>query len=162
VVGLSDLLNDSTFHAFLWTRETRMRDLGTLPGDFASVGVGISDRGEVVGASLAANFNPRAFLWENGAMTDLNTLIVANPSGLYLQLAESINASGEIIGFAQASNGDTHGFLATLSNGQAGGESFSAAAQGAASPMVSDEDAHRLLQHRLRFGRFGSRIVGPQ
>jgi len=48
-----------------------MRDLGTLPGDYASVCLGINDGGEVVGASLAANFSPRAVLWESdGQMAD--------------------------------------------------------------------------------------------
>jgi probable HAF family extracellular repeat protein len=112
VVGHSDLTGDTTFHAYLWTRETGMRDLGTLPGDFASLAIGISDRGEVVGGSLDVNFNIRASLWQNGAMTDLNTLIPAN-SGLYLLLAESINSSGEIVGFGVTNTGEVHGFLAT-------------------------------------------------
>jgi probable HAF family extracellular repeat protein len=37
VVGHSELANDATFHGFLWTTETGMRDLGTLPGDSASL-----------------------------------------------------------------------------------------------------------------------------
>src|SRR6266481_6020551 len=44
VVGASSLTADSTpsdgIHAFLWTKGTGMRDLGTLPGDLASGGVG--------------------------------------------------------------------------------------------------------------------------
>jgi probable HAF family extracellular repeat protein len=113
VVGHSELTNDTTFHGFLWTKTSGMRDLGTLPGDFASLALGINDGGEVVGASLDANFNPRAVLWENdGQMADLNTLIPAN-SGLYLLLAESVNSSGQIIGLAVTSAGVVHGFLAT-------------------------------------------------
>ena len=112
VVGHSDLTGDTTFHAYLWTREAGMRDLGTLPGDFASLAIGINDRGEVVGASLAANFSSRAILWQNGAMTDLNTLIPAS-SGLYLLLAESVNSSGEIVGTGVTKTGEVHGFLAT-------------------------------------------------
>ena len=112
VVGHSELPNDTTFHGFLWTRETGMRDLGTLPGDPASLALGINDRGEVVGASLDASFNPRALLCEEGVMTDLNTRIAANPSGLYLLLAVSINSRGEIVGLAVTSAG-LHGFLAT-------------------------------------------------
>lgn len=81
VVGHSELPNDTTFHGFLWTRETGMRDLGTLSGDYASLALGINDSGEVVGGSLDASFNPRALLWEKGVMTDLNTRIAANPWG---------------------------------------------------------------------------------
>src|SRR5229473_8370729 len=47
VVGHSELPNDTTFHGFLWTKETGMRDLGTLPGDFASLALGINDGGDV-------------------------------------------------------------------------------------------------------------------
>jgi probable HAF family extracellular repeat protein len=112
VVGHSDLTGDTTFHAYVWSRETGMRDLGTLPGDFASVALGISDRGEVVGASLDVMFNLRASLWQNGATTDLNTLIPVN-SGLNLLVAESVNSRGEITGLAVNSAGDLHGFLAT-------------------------------------------------
>jgi probable HAF family extracellular repeat protein len=112
VVGHSELTNDTTFHGFLWTRETGMQDLGTLPGDYASLALGINDRGDVVGASLDASFNPRALLWEKGVVTDLNTRIAANPSGLYLLFAASINSSGEIVGSAATRTG-LHGFLAT-------------------------------------------------
>ena len=139
-----------------------MRDLGTLPGDFASLAIGINDRGEVVGGSLDVNFNIRASLWQNGAMTDLNTLIPAN-SGLYLQLAESINARGEIIGFAQTSTGDTHAFLATPreSHGDAS-ESLAPAAQFLSSPVALSESGRKLLQRRLPFGQFGAKLGGPR
>jgi probable HAF family extracellular repeat protein len=111
VVGHSELPNNTTFHGFLWTSELGMRDLDTLPNDAASLALGINDRGEVVGASLDANFNPRAVLWENDAMTDLNTLVSAT-SGLYLLVANSINSSGEIVGVGVTSTGEVHGFLA--------------------------------------------------
>lgn len=112
VVGHSELPNNTTFHGFLWTRENGMRDLDTLPNDAASLALGINDKGEVVGASLAANFNPRAVIWGGDAMTDLNTLIPAN-SGLHLLLAVSISAGGEIVGLAVTNTGALHGFLAT-------------------------------------------------
>ena len=40
VVGHSNLSDDVTFHGFLWTREKRMQDLGTLDSDPASLGLG--------------------------------------------------------------------------------------------------------------------------
>jgi probable HAF family extracellular repeat protein len=148
VVGHSELRNDTTFHGFLWTRETGMQDLGTLPGDSASLALGINDRGEVVGASLDSSFSSRAFLWENGMMTDLNALIPAH-SPLKLLVAESINSRGDIVGLAVTSIGEAHGFLATPSNGAAAGESVSPPSQSVDSPMVPSEGTRNLVLRRL-------------
>jgi probable HAF family extracellular repeat protein len=115
VVGYSDLKGNANFHAFLWARGTGMQDLGTLTGDVNSAAIGIDDPGDVVGVSLDANFNPRAFLWENGTMTDLNTLIPAN-SPLFLMFACAINSSGQIVGFGVTSTGVAHGYLLTPSS----------------------------------------------
>jgi probable HAF family extracellular repeat protein len=117
VVGHSELPNDTTFHGFLWTKETGMQDLRTLPEDVASLALGINDRGEVVGASLGADFSPRAVLWDKEAMLDLNMLIPGN-SGLHLLFADSINSSGEIVGLAVTDTGEAHGFLATPRHGE--------------------------------------------
>jgi probable HAF family extracellular repeat protein len=130
VVGNSDLPGDTTFDAFLWTRKTGMQDLGTLSGDVASVSLSINDAGSVVGASLDADFNPRAFLWEEGVMTDLNTLI-AGDSPLYLLTGCSVNSRGEITGLGLTSTGETHTYLASPTHGVATSESSS---QGVISP----------------------------
>src|SRR5450432_1059234 len=164
VVGHSELSHNSTFHGFLWTRETGMRDLGTLVGDFASLALGISDRGDVVGASLDTNFNPRAVLRQNGAMVDLNTLIPAG-SPLFLLLALSINSSGEIVGLAfHPSTVFFLSFLGPPRNGEDGGDnnrnSAAPDAQGVTSPMVLPENVRNLLRQRLPLGRFGARLMG--
>ena len=116
VVGFSDLPGDESgapnFHAFLWTKSTGMQDLGTLPGDVMSIAYGINQAGQIVGQSIAADGTSRAFLWQNGVMTDLNTLI---PSGSTLSLlyANDINDHGEIVGQAyDSTTTDTPGFLA--------------------------------------------------
>jgi probable HAF family extracellular repeat protein len=114
VVGGSDLRGNANFHAFLWARGTGMQDLGTVSGDVNSLAIGINDAGDVIGASLDASFNPRAFLRQNGVMTDLNTLIPAN-SALHLLLACSINSSGQIVGLAVTGSGELHGYVATPS-----------------------------------------------
>jgi probable HAF family extracellular repeat protein len=104
VVGFSDLPGDEdgnpNFHAFRWTSESGMQDLKTLPGDALSEATGVNDQGQIVGVSYAAGFaNPRAFLWQNGVMTDLNTLIPGG-SSLYLLSANDINNEGIITGQA--------------------------------------------------------------
>jgi len=105
--------NKSTV-AFIWTRETGMRSLGTLEGDFVSLALGINDEGVVVGASIGPGFSTlRAFLWKKGVMTDLNTVVDANPANLYLLQGVSINFRGEITGLAVDEAGMSHGFLAT-------------------------------------------------
>jgi probable HAF family extracellular repeat protein len=161
VVGNSDLSGDTISHGFLWTKETGIQDLGPFPNDVYSGALDINTRGEVVGTSLDANFNLRAVVWENGAPVDLNTRIPAH-SGLYLQLAESINSRGEIVGFAQTSSGDTHAYVATPINGAAASANPSPAAEDVTRPMPLSEDARKLLQQRLRFGRFGGRFMGPR
>ena len=158
VVGGSDLAGDTTFHAFLWTRKTGMQDLGTLSGDLASNGISINDGGSVVGVSLDANFNPRAFLWRRGLMTDVNTLIVGD-SPLYLLTACSINSRGEITGLGLTSTGEIHTYLATPTRGVAASESTS---QGVVARRILSDDARKQLQQQLRFGRTGVGFMGPQ
>src|SRR5215468_3960051 len=48
---------------------------------------------------------PHAFLYNNGAITDLSTLGGSQSAGT------SINAAGQVAGHSLISNGDTHAFL---------------------------------------------------
>jgi probable HAF family extracellular repeat protein len=151
------------FHPFLWTKETGMRDLGLLPGDFDGAGLGMNNLGEVVGPSFSSpgptSGSPRAFLWRNGVMTDLNALIPSD-SPLYLLIAYGINDSGEIAGFGvETSTGDIHAFLATpCDRNHADTDWCKGGADGAASeadrsverPTVFlSESARKLLQQRV-------------
>jgi len=160
VVGYSDLPGDTTFHSFLWTKETGMKDLGALPGDAASLAIGINDSGEVVGISLDANFNLRAYLWENGVMTDLNTLVSTNPlipvrSTLFLASACSINSSGVITGFAiETTTGEVHGYLAT--------PTASSGETAVSAQSTLSENVRELLRQRSPFGRFGAGLIAPR
>jgi len=110
VVGVSALKGNLTQHGFLWNRGSGMRDLGTLPGDEQSVATNINDRGQIVGISVGEN-GPRAYLWENGTMTDFNDL-VGPDSPLYVLFAFGINNGGDVIGFGVNENGDTHAYIA--------------------------------------------------
>jgi len=112
VVGVSDIAGDANFHAFLWTKASGMQDLGTLPGDVNSTGSGINDEGDIVGLSLDQNFNGRAFVWHDGKMTDLNTLIPAD-SSMSLFSGCSINDNGQITGLGVTTAGEFHAYLLT-------------------------------------------------
>jgi probable HAF family extracellular repeat protein len=86
--------------AFLWTRRGGIRPLGTLPGDVYSQALGINVRRQVVGTSCSAGFaSCRAFLWQDGVMTDLNALVAPGYSD-YLYSANDINDFGAITGQA--------------------------------------------------------------
>ena len=162
VVGTSALSPDSTatvgIHAFLWTKGTGMRDLGALPGDVSSVGMALDESGIVVGASFDKDGNPRAFLWQNGVLSDLNTLIPAT-SPLVLMFADGINSSGEIVGFgavkstctADPSLCEIHAFLATPTSAPA------VHANAEPGPFALPENVRAELRKRLGYNRLGQK-----
>jgi probable HAF family extracellular repeat protein len=153
VVGTAQSAADGTIHAFKWTRGKPMQDLGAFPGAFATVAPcckTINDRGEVVGFAVDAS-GQRALVWQGNVPVDLNTLIPAG-SPWYLQTACSINAAGEITGQGLI-DGNVHAFLLTPTNGGPGSESVLPAAQSATTTMALSEDARKLLQKGLGFGR---------
>jgi probable HAF family extracellular repeat protein len=95
--------------AFLWTPGRGIRKLGVLPGDATSQALGINDHGQVVGESCPAQGNCRAFIYQDGTMTQITaqsgfdgTLVTAN----------DINDSGVITGQAQTSGGALAAFVA--------------------------------------------------
>ncbi|MFI5058370.1 MAG: hypothetical protein ACHQLQ_09295 [Candidatus Acidiferrales bacterium] len=161
VVGFSNLPNDTTTHAFLWTEDDGIQDLGTLPGDFSSFAYSINNKAQVVGTSAGAS-GPRAFLWQSGVVTDLNTLIPAG-SPLFLLDAFSINPRGEIVGDAlQTSTGEVHAYLAIPQNGSSTSATVTPATQAESSKVILPENVRRLLQQWLRIGRFGAGFTRPQ
>jgi probable HAF family extracellular repeat protein len=113
VVGQSGLPGEGiVFHAFLWTKDDGMRDLGTLPGDVVSWAETINSKDQAVGTSFDANINPHPFLWENGVMTNLNTLIPAD-SPMFLLEALGNNDLGQIVGYGRLSNGNVQAYVLT-------------------------------------------------
>ncbi|MGB9468100.1 MAG: hypothetical protein WBQ59_01995 [Candidatus Acidiferrum sp.] len=148
VVGYSDLTGDTTYHGFLWDKRTGMIDLGTLPGDVASDADGINKLGQVAGGSVDADGNDRAYLWQNGVMTDLNTLIPADSPLYLLEATGTINDEGQIAGIAlQISTGEVHAFLATPTT------MYWPICE--RSKIVLPENVHNLLQQRRHSHRFG-------
>jgi probable HAF family extracellular repeat protein len=118
IVGFSDFPGDDSgvpnFHAFISVGGGPIQDLKTVGDDPYSLAFGLNEKNQVVGQSLDADFNSRAFIWENGKMTDLNSLV---PDGSpFLIYANDINERGEIAGQAcipeRCAAGETFAFLA--------------------------------------------------
>jgi probable HAF family extracellular repeat protein len=96
---------------------TAITSLKTLPGDVNSFGESINNRGQAVGSTQDSKGNwSHAFTWQNGMMTDLNTLFPES-SNLYATMANQINDRGQISGMAVVRSGplkgEVHAFLAT-------------------------------------------------
>jgi probable HAF family extracellular repeat protein len=102
-----DVVGVSGDHAFLYHQGT-LSDLGTLPGDASSSANAINEHGEIVGASVAADgVTSRAFIYVNGHMYDLNSLLDRTSpvaGSVKLQEAVGINPHGCI-----AANGTRDG-----------------------------------------------------
>lgn len=120
VVGFSNPPGDEdgsfNAHAFLWTESGGIQDLGTLPGDRTSQALGINAQGQVVGVSRGPG-GSRAFLWQDGVLTDLNDFVAPGYSGRLLY-AGDINDAGVITGAAlDPATGETLTFVATPTRG---------------------------------------------
>src|SRR5262249_29652644 len=121
VTGYSDTtvqpgLNEGPPNAFLYDG-TQMIDLGTL-GGLLSTGYAINDSDEVVGTSTTTSGGSDAFLYSNGTMFDLNSLISPTDplhDAVRLDEATGINNRGEIVADGRYTSGplsgDSHAFL---------------------------------------------------
>ena len=163
VTGISTLPGDTHHHVFLWTKDAGMQDLGTLPGDTDSETESMNNRGQVVGVSFN-NTSGGAFIWQNGVMTDLNTLTC--PGSIYLANALGNNDQGEIVGDTVTSSGEVHAYLATPTDDGCDGEAASSAekAGNSVTPRVSlPENVRNLLRQRQgrRFHFFPGLAIGP-
>ena len=107
VVGFSYRPSSNTPHPTVWNG-TAITDIGSLGGG-SGYAYGINTAGAIVGTSTDSNNSNLAFLYSNGSMIDLNTLLPAN-SGWNLTSAYAINDSGWITGQGSI-NGLSHAFL---------------------------------------------------
>jgi probable HAF family extracellular repeat protein len=104
VAGYSYVNGGAAQHAFLYSGGT-MQDLGTLGGTNSSA-LGINAAGWVVG-SADTSTGTDAFLYMNGVLYDLNSLLV-NAPGVDLTSAVAINDNGQIL-----ANGPDGAYLLT-------------------------------------------------
>jgi len=116
VVGEFLNASQTAFHAFIYSNG-EFTDIGSANSE-ETVAYGINDRSQAVGAtwvrrpdtSRGANISePHAFVYTDGVMTDLNSLLPPS-SPWKLVAAYGINMKGKIVGYGLI-NGQYHGFL---------------------------------------------------
>ena len=157
IAGQIGTADGTTFYAAAWLNgaDGAVTSLGVLPGDFAAFATGINDRGQVVGNNFDASFNwSHGFIWQDGVMTDLNTLIPAD-SSLFIISASNINDRGQISGMGTVQTGphagDIHAYLLTPMEGPIG-ESMADFARTHPQSLLPANASNHSLQ-RLRPGR---------
>jgi len=158
IVGQVASADGTTAYGALWQNPQNytITSLNTLPGDFYSFAEGINNQGQVVGSTQLENGDwSHAFIWQDGVMTDLNTLFPAS-SNLYATMANSINERGQISGMATVLSGPNagkiHAFLATPVNASVG-KSIADVAR--THPNITlPANVGKQLLHRLGLGPF--------
>ena len=126
IVGQVGMGEGVPFYAAVWLDGAHgaVTSIGTLPGDYSSFATGINNRGQVVGNDFDSTFNwTHGFIWQDGVITDLNTLI-PDDSNLFIISASNINDRGQISGMATVQTGphtgEIHAFLLTPADGRIG------------------------------------------
>jgi probable HAF family extracellular repeat protein len=127
VSGFAEVVNSFGIlctHAFLWTKNGGMQDLGTAHNDFDdqeeffnSRATGLNDFGAVAGWSWINLSQDHAILWSSNGLQDLGDL----PHGMS-SYARSINLFGQVVGGSSEFPGNSntefgHAFLWTRTGG---------------------------------------------
>ena len=99
--------------AFYWSQSTGMQPLGTLPLFANSIAYAINNHGLIVGQALnGPSPFTHAFIYQDGIMTDLNSLMIGHNS-LTLEYANDVDDDGVIVGGAyDAKTNVTSAFVA--------------------------------------------------
>lgn len=97
--------------AVTWSSDAlhSVSDLGVLPGDTDSWSTGVNNLGQVVGISSSAA-GRQGFLYSNGQMVPLASLLDASAAGWTIDQPVAINDAGQIAGSGLV-NGQRHGFV---------------------------------------------------
>jgi probable HAF family extracellular repeat protein len=100
VVGQANHAGDVIHTTFLW-KDGVMKDLGVVKRDKCSDAYSMNSKGQIVGSSGDCGLSIHGFLWENGRMIDLNSLI---PPGVQLRFGINIGDRGEIAAVGKVPN----------------------------------------------------------
>ncbi|MDF1809592.1 MAG: GC-type dockerin domain-anchored protein [Phycisphaerales bacterium] len=117
VVGHTTFGSTTTgWNAVIYTPDDRdpVQVLGTLPGLDTSESLDVNDSGMIVGYAWDGQGNgipPRAWVWVDGEMYDLNDLLGDRPEFEILSRATGVNNNGDIVGFGRLLDGNTGAFL---------------------------------------------------
>lgn len=89
-------------HAYVWTLEAGMTDIGDLPGgsDY-SYATAINNAGQVVGGGTDASGHVQAFRWSPSE----GMVALPMPTGTQSSVAYGINARGDVVGVRNGSDG---------------------------------------------------------
>jgi probable HAF family extracellular repeat protein len=111
--GAGDPEGEFIARAFHWTYgAAKVDDLKALDGDLFSEAFAINAHDQVVGVSFGGANGSRAFIWQDGVLTNLNDL--ANVAPDVLLSAQDINDAGQITGRVRdAATGEILAFVAT-------------------------------------------------
>ena len=113
VVGYKRAFSESQYHAFIWSAQSGMLDLGVLSGDVSSRAFAVNNSGQVVGQSWSPAGVQRAFFWSpSTGMINIGGL------GGKFTTPQDISETGQIVGTAYLP-GDIlyHAFSWTASGG---------------------------------------------
>ena len=114
VVGYGFITSSATTAAFLY-KDGQMINLGSLPGLASSAAYAINSSGVVVGSANNVSPPATAFIYQNGVMTDLNSLIPSS-ANFHLTEAQFINDAGQIVAEGVDAQGNYSNYLLTPSN----------------------------------------------
>lgn len=98
---------DTQQQGFLW-KDSSLFDLGHL-GSYGVFPTDINELGDIVGIGSDANGKVKAFLWQNGGMTELP--VPGDWNGITRVSATAINNSGQIAGDTGFNDGFVHPFI---------------------------------------------------
>jgi len=89
--------NDSASHAFSWTPNGGLKDLGTLGGPHSRA-FGITNEGYIVGWADTGSGTVGCLWTPSGDKLDLNALVIDKPAGVTIGNCTGINGKGVIVG----------------------------------------------------------------